>query len=187
VELFPQPLPDGFVYEPELLSVDEERALLAVLEELRFDEIRMHGVVAKRTARHYGLDYDYAKRKPVEDAEPIPDWLEAPRARAAQLAGVEPHELVEALVQRYPPDAQIGWHRDAPRFEIVAGISLGAPARLRFRRGPAGARETAEVELAPRSGYVLAGEARWQWEHHVPPAGALRYSLTFRTLRRADS
>jgi len=41
-----------------------------------------------------------------------------------------------------------------------------------------------EVELAPRSGYVLAGPARTAWQHHVPPTKSLRYSITFRTLRR---
>jgi DNA oxidative demethylase len=143
----------------------------------------MHGLVAKRTAKHYGLDYDYESRSPVEAAEPIPPWLGPVRGCAAQLAGVEPEELVEALVQRYPEGAQIGWHRDAPAFDLVVGVSLLAPARLRFRRGPAGGRETWELEAAARSGYVLAGEARTKWQHNVPPTKALRYSITFRTLR----
>ena len=175
--------PEGLVYREELLSENEELALLEQLDRLDFDEIRMHGVVAKRTAKHYGLDYDYDRRATVEAAEPVPEWLERVRERAAELAGVAPEELVELLVQRYPEGAPIGWHRDAPAFELVVGVSLLAAARMRFRRGPAGARETFEQELAPRSGYVLAGESRWKWEHHVPPAKALRYSITFRTLR----
>jgi alkylated DNA repair dioxygenase AlkB len=179
--------PQGLVYREELLSQDEERALLEVVERLDFEEIRMHGVVARRTARHYGVDYDYASRSAVETAEPIPEWLDAVRAKAAGLAGVESEKLVEALVQRYPAGAPIGWHRDSPAFELVAGISLLSPARLRFRRGRKGERETCELDLAPRSGYVLAGEARWKWEHHVPPAKALRYSITFRTLRGSRS
>jgi alkylated DNA repair dioxygenase AlkB len=179
--------PHGLVYRAQLVSRDEERALLDVIESLDFEEIRMHGVVARRTAKHYGVDYDYASRSPVETAEPIPDWLRPTRAKAAALAGVQPQELVEALVQRYPEGAPIGWHRDAPAFELVAGISLLSAARMRFRRGRTGERETWELALAPRSGYVLAGESRWQWEHHVPPTKALRYSITFRTLRGSRS
>ena len=76
-----------------------------------------------------------------------------------------------------------GWHRDAPAFGIVVGISLLASARLRFQRGRREQRRTWEVALAPRSGYVLAGAARWSWEHSIPPAKELRYSITFRTLR----
>jgi alkylated DNA repair dioxygenase AlkB len=41
----------------------------------------------------------------------------------------------------------------------------------------------AEVILAPRSGYVLAGAARYAWQHSIPPIKALRYSIAFRTLK----
>ena len=170
------------MYRPELLGEAEAQVLLDELERLELHEIHMHGVVAKRTARHFGVDYDYARRAAIREAEPIPDWLVPMRRRAAELAGVEPEELAEILVQRYPPGAPIGWHRDAPAFGIVVGISLGSPARMRFRRDKGGVRTTFELVLEPRSGYVLAGEARAAWQHHLPPAKALRYSITFRTL-----
>ena len=175
--------PAGLVYRPELLAAEEEHDLLARLERLDFHEIRMHGVVAKRTARHYGLDYDYERRSIVQEVDPIPEWLLPVRAAAAGLADVAPEVLVEALVQRYPPGAQIGWHRDAPMFGTVVGVSLAGASRMRFRRDVGGERLTWEIELEPRSGYVLAGEARTAWQHHVPPTKSLRYSITFRTLR----
>ena len=182
--LFAGPLvPEGFVYEPDVVTSEEERALVERFASLRFDEIQMHGVVAKRTARHFGVDYDYGRRAAVPEAEPIPDWLEPARAKAAALAGVKCEQLVEALVQRYPEGAQIGWHRDAPQFGTVVGISLLGAARMRFRRGSTGNWETYAVVLEPRSGYVLAGEARTKWQHHVPPTKSERYSITFRTLR----
>jgi alkylated DNA repair dioxygenase AlkB len=143
----------------------------------------MHGVVAKRTARHFGLDYDYERRAAVQEAEPIPDWLLPVRERAAELAGVEPEELVEILVQRYPPGSTIGWHRDAPAFDTVIGLSLGGFSRMRFQRGRGSAREVFEIGLEPRSAYALAGEARWSWQHSIPATKELRYSITFRTLR----
>lgn len=177
--------PDGLVYRPVQLSVDEERALLDEIERLDFQEIRMHGVVAKRTARHFGLDYDYERRGIITDAEP-PEWLLGVRAAGAALADVEPESLAEALVQRYPEGAQIGWHRDAPMFGTVVGLSLLSPARLRFRRDARGERRAWELVLEPRSGYVLAGEARTAWQHHVPPTKELRYSITFRTLRNPE-
>jgi DNA oxidative demethylase len=144
----------------------------------------MHGVVAKRTARHYGVDYDYERRGVIEEADPIPGWILPVRARAAALARLAPEELVEVLVQRYPEGAQIGWHRDAPMFGTVVGISLLSAAPMRFRRDVGGERHTYEVVLEPRSGYVLAGPARTAWQHHVPPTKSLRYSVTFRTLRK---
>ena len=179
-------VPHGLVYRADLLCEDEERRLLEEIEPLEFHEIRMHGVVAKRTARHFGFDYDYERRGVIHDAEPIPDWLLRVRAAGAELAGIAPERLVEALVQRYPEGAQIGWHRDAPMFGTVVGISLLSASRMRFRRDVGGEQQTFEIGLAARSGYVLAGEARTKWQHHVPPAKSLRYSITFRTLRNPE-
>ena len=176
--------PSGLVYRAGLVTPEEERDLLARFDTLDFREIVMKGVVARRTAVRYGLGYDYDRRAPTRDAEPVPDWLVPYRDRAAELAGLDGDRLVQALVQRYPPGAPIGWHRDSPSYELVIGISLGGPARLRLRQGSADDRVAYELPLEPRSAYVLAGEARWRWEHHVPPAKALRYSITFRSLRR---
>jgi alkylated DNA repair protein (DNA oxidative demethylase) len=178
----PSEEPEGLVYKPELLSVEEEAGLLERLESLRFDPIVLHGRAARRTGRHFGLDYDYGSRTPLP-GEPVPDWLLPVRERAAALAGHDPDEFVEILVQRYPEGSTIGSHRDAPAFDTVIGVSLGGTSRLRFQRGKRENRRVWEVELAPRSGYVLSGEARRSWEHSIPPTKELRYSITFRTLR----
>jgi alkylated DNA repair protein (DNA oxidative demethylase) len=178
--------PEGLVYQPELVTPAEEEALLEQMASLRFDPIVMHGREARRTARHYGLGYDYGARTP-EPGEPIPDWLEPARARAAEIGGRSPEDFVEALVQRYPVGATIGWHRDAPAFGIVVGISLQAASRLRFQRGKGDGRRVWELLLEPRSGYVLAGAARNTWQHSIPAAKELRFSITFRTLRRSSA
>jgi DNA oxidative demethylase len=143
----------------------------------------MRGQVARRTALHYGIAYDYDNPGRVDAGEPFPDWLLGIRNRCARLAEVEPQELVEALVQRYPPGATIGWHRDAPQFGRVVGVSLGAPCRLRLRH-IRDHKTTAELTLEPRSAYLFSGSARWQWQHSIPPTKELRYSITFRTLQR---
>ena len=175
--------PEDLVYEPNFLTEEEERTLLAKIAALDLGEIRMHGQAARRTAKHYGIAYDYDNPAASKPGEPLPGWLEPVRARVAELAKVTPDELVEALVQHYPPGAPIGWHRDAPKFGLVAGVSLAAPARMRFQRGKGEAREVTEVLLEPGSAYVLAGKARWSWHHSIPPVKEDRYSITFRTLR----
>jgi len=109
------------------------------------------------------------------------------RARAAAFAGLEPDALVQALLTRYDPGAGIGWHRDRPTFEHVVGLSLGAPATMRFRlrdgtrEGRATYRREARA-LAPRSIYHLSGAARWDWEHSIAPMADTRWSVTFRSL-----
>ena len=102
--------------------------------------------------------------------------------RAARFAGLQPDELVQALLIRYDPGAGIGWHRDRPVFEHVLGISLGAPATMRFRRRKPGGFDRASVLLAPRSIYHLTGEARHEWEHSIAAMEVTRWSITFRSL-----
>jgi alkylated DNA repair dioxygenase AlkB len=175
---------EGLTYVEELVSPDEERELLAFLATLEFHDVVMHGQKAKRTVRHFGLAYDY-ERGALAPTDPLPEALHPMRDRCAGLMEREPADLVQILVSRYPEGAGIGWHRDAPMFgSKVAGVSLGAPCRMRFQRTVAGTRRVGEVELAPRSAYVLAGKARWSWQHSIPATKALRHSVTFRTLKR---
>ena len=104
------------------------------------------------------------------------------REKAARFAGLPPGELVQALLIRYDPGAGIGWHRDRPVFGHVLGISLGAPATMRFWRRQRGGFDRASAVLAPRSIYHLTGEARHQWEHSIAAMAATRWSITFRSL-----
>jgi alkylated DNA repair protein (DNA oxidative demethylase) len=175
--------PVGLVYQPDLLTRAEERQVLDVLEAMEFHTITMHGQTARRTVRHFGLDYGYESWK-LEPTEPLPRGLGWLQQRAGALAGLDPEDFAQILVSRYPPGATIGWHRDAPMFgPKVVGISLAAACRMRFQRGKGDARQVAEVTLEPRSAYVLAGAARFAWQHSIPPTKALRYSITFRTLK----
>jgi len=178
--------PDGLVSVPGFLDETEERSLLAVLAELHYSAVVLHGQAARRVVRHYGWDYGYESRA-LGRADPVPAALEPVRARAAALVGRPAEDFAEVLVTRYPPGAGIGWHRDAPMFgREVVGVSLGAECRMRFQRRRGGQRETYALALAPRSAYVLAGAARSAWQHSVPPVRAERYSLTFRTVRHPE-
>ena len=176
--------PEGLVYREEFISSAEERQLLDELAALDFKPVTMRGQTARRTVRHFGLDYDYETGELVP-ADPLPESMLWLRRRCADLMEREPDDLVQILVSRYPSGAGIGWHRDAPMFgSRIAGVSLLAPCRMRFQRTVGGERSVAALELAPRSAYLLAGKARWSWQHSIPATKALRYSMTFRTLKR---
>jgi len=179
--LFETPLIEGLKYGEEVIGAAEEQVLIGRLSAIDLAPFRFHGWLGNRKTESFGWRYDFddASFKPTE---PIPEWLLPVRAKAAAFAGLPPEDFIQALVARYDPGAGIGWHRDRDVFEQVVGISLGTPATLRFRqRLPSGFRRVS-VDVAPRSAYLLSGEARYAWEHSITPGDQLRFSITFRTL-----
>jgi alkylated DNA repair protein (DNA oxidative demethylase) len=177
-------LPEGLIYVPGFLTETEERDVLAVLATFELHPYVLHDTPSRRLVRSFGLTL-VAGAYDAGPAAPIPAGLEWLRKRCAGLMGCEPKAVADLLVSRYPPGAGIGWHRDAPQFGEVSGVSLLTACRMRFRRGRPRAWETAELTLEPRSAYLLSGPARAQWQHHIPPVTQERWSMTFRTLRRA--
>jgi alkylated DNA repair dioxygenase AlkB len=186
-----QSLPSGFEYRADFLTVAEEQDLLRELGRVEFARVEMRGAVARRRTAHYGYTYGY-ERRDAAPGMPIPEFLSPVRARLAQWAGVDATVFVEALITEYPDGAPIGWHRDAPMFGDIGGISLATACRMKFRPyvspkdvASAGVRRTThQIELAPRSAYLIRGEARRDFEHSIPPVEQRRYSITFRTVRR---
>jgi alkylated DNA repair dioxygenase AlkB len=175
-------LPDGFKYEPSLVSPAEEKALLSRVTELAFKNFEFHGYVGKRRVVSYGWKYDFNERL-LRDAEEIPPFLASLRERAAAFAGMEPTQLQQVLVTEYQPGAAIGWHRDKAVFGEVIGISLLSACTFRLRRKVGTTWERASITAEPRSAYLLSGAARMEWEHSIPAVDALRYSITFRSMR----
>ncbi len=176
-------LPEGFHYQPELISLAEEAALVARVRSLPFREFEFHGYTGKRRVVSFGWHYDFSAHH-LRKADRIPDFLLALRPAAAAFAGMEPEQLQHVLVTEYSPGAGIGWHRDKSVFGETIGVSLLSPCVLRLRRKVSERRwERANVETAPRSAYLLSGPARQGWEHSIPAMSALRYSVTFRNLR----
>jgi alkylated DNA repair protein (DNA oxidative demethylase) len=173
---------EGLKFDPSFITPAEELQLLQHIQSLEFHEMKMRGVVARRRVLHYGVHYSFETFR-ATPGPPIPDFLLPLRRKAGAFAGVDDAALAEALITEYAPGATIGWHRDAAPFDVVVGISLASECRFRFRRGKVRAWQTEEVLMPPRSAYVLDGPARREWEHSIPAVKALRYSVTFRTLR----
>jgi alkylated DNA repair dioxygenase AlkB len=180
-DLFGDAILPGLDYRPGLIDAREETAMIAQLEAIDLTPFRFHGWTGKRKTHTFGWRYDFDDSS-FAPAEPLPDWLLPLRDRAAGFAGIDPDSIGHALVARYDPGAGIGWHRDRPVFDQVVGISLGAPAVLRFRQRSDDGFRRAELPIEPRSAYRLSGEARHDWEHRIVPGEVLRYSITFRTL-----
>lgn len=175
--------PVGFRYAPNLISPAEEQAFVRTFEALPFKPFEFQGFLANRRIVAYGHKYDYAART-LRGAAPMPDFLTPLKEAASRFTGIPAEDFIQALVTEYAPGAGIGWHRDKPMFQNIAALSFLAPCTLRLRRKTG--KQTYErqsAQIAPRSGYLLQGSAREDWEHSIEPMEALRYSVTLRTFR----
>jgi alkylated DNA repair dioxygenase AlkB len=182
---FPGSFADGYFYQRDFLSIAEEAGLLREIEHLPLAPAEYRQYLARRRIVSYGGRYDFSARR-LEAAQPLPPFLLPLRERVAQWCGRSVQEFTHAMIAEYSPGTPLGWHRDVPDFELIVGISLLSPCRIRFRPYPPPPRaKSIAIELAPRSIYRLEGDARWKWQHSVPPVRSLRYSITFRTQRRA--
>jgi alkylated DNA repair dioxygenase AlkB len=176
-------LPSGLDYRPDFLGEHDESLLLRELAGLAFAAAPYKAYTARRRIASFGVAYDFDRDR-LRTAAVLPEFLTPLAARVARVLDVEQRELAQVLVTEYAPGTPLGWHRDAPVFESIAGVSLASACELQWRRWPPGAREPVlGLQVAPRSLYVMRGEARWGWQHRVPAVKALRYSITFRTLR----
>jgi alkylated DNA repair dioxygenase AlkB len=162
-------LPEGFVYVEDFIDPGEERELLAAVSALPLEEAKYRQYTARRRISLF--------------EGTVPAFLHPLRAKIAAWLGVPAAALSHALVNEFRPGTPLGWHRDAPMYERVAGVSLAGWARMRLRPYPGVKEKTINLNLAPRSAYRMVGPARWSWQHSIPPTKALRYSITFRTLR----
>lgn len=175
--------PQGLVYVPDFISLDEETDLLNIMRELEFKDFVLQGQAAKRKVYYYGYRYEFHTQH-VQPSEEFPDWLKSIRDRAAPFAGLKPEQIEQALIGFYAPGAGIGWHRDAPAFgPTVIGISLASDDVMRFRKTLHNSLEHFKQPLARRSLYVLSGPARALWQHSVAPVKDTRYSITLRTVK----
>ena len=178
-------LPNGLVHMPAFLSHDEEATLLDGIRSLELREAAYKEYTAKRRVASFGAGYDFDANE-LTPAPVMAPFLLPLREKVAAWTGVAAEEFGYALVSEYRPGTQLGWHRDVPQFEMVAGVSLAGSARMRFRRFPPQPRAGILVlDLGPRSAYLLREEARWGWQHSIAPTPELRYSITFRTRRKA--
>jgi alkylated DNA repair dioxygenase AlkB len=185
-ELFPthRHLPAGFHYLLEFLTETEENALLKSISKLHLHPLIFQGFEAKRKVISYGYDYSFDQRK-ITKGDAIPPDFQWVLDKAAERLNI-PNNFEELLITEYPPGAVINWHRDAPPFEIIAGISLLGDCTFRFRpfdKKKQNRKSTISIPLPRRSLYLMQGESRVAWQHSILPVSTTRYSITLRSLR----
>ncbi len=177
--LSPEEKPPGLFYFPDFITPEEELILLTEFQNMNLRPMQFRNYVAKRNVLSFGSGYEFSRRK-LQDASPAPEFLDPFIRRVSKTMKVAPGKIAQILVTHYPVGAPIGWHRDAPPFEQLLGISLGSSCTMKLREMSGNGKFSFYLES--RSAYMMTGPSRWRWEHHIPPVKEERYSLTFRTL-----
>jgi alkylated DNA repair dioxygenase AlkB len=186
--LFPiEPMfPDGFSYYENFLSEEEEMQLVSSIARFELHTLIFQGFEAKRKVESFGHNYHFDTRM-ITKGKDIPYQLEPLMQKVAEFLMIEKEELQQVLVTEYPPGSVINWHRDAPPFDIIVGISLLSDCIFKLRPYNRNAREGKKsiisLEVKRRSIYIIKDESRTDWEHSIKPVESARYSITFRTLK----
>ncbi len=184
--LFPvDPLyPGGFVYEENFITAAEEKDLLEIISGIELHTFIFQGFEAKRKVASFGYDYSFEKRS-LSKGIPIPKEFDFLIEKVAARFEIPIAEIAELLIIEYPPGAVVNWHRDAPPFDAIAGISLQTDCIFKFRPYEKAKQVRGSVRSYPlqrRSVYLMKDEVRSEWEHSTAPVKETRYSITLRTL-----
>lgn len=184
--LFPiEPVfPEGFSYHPDFITREEEQRLHQAAKALSLHSFMFRGYEAKRRVASFGYDYNFDSRS-ISKGEQIPQGFQFLVEKVARFLSLQSSDFAELLVTEYPPGAVINWHRDAPPFDIIVGISLLTDCNFKLRpydKLQQGRGSIISLTVAPRSLYVIKGPARSDWEHSIAPVKSIRYSVTLRTL-----
>lgn len=177
--------PPGFSYYPDFLSLSEEENVLKEISKVQLQTFLFQGYEAKRRVASFGYDYSFDKRTISKGTE-IPSafhWLMEKAAFHTEIPGGSFQEL---LITEYPVGSVINWHRDAPPFDVIVGISLLSDCTFRLRphdKTKQSRSSTIALPVRRRSLYVIQGVARTEWQHSTAPVKSVRYSITLRTLR----
>ena len=170
-------------YQTGFVTEAEEQELIEQVRQIEVQPFQFGIYEGKRRVAWFGWQYDYSDRK-LKPAAHIPAWLAPYVERVERFDGLSHGEIKQVLVTEYEAGAGIGWHRDKPHFDRIYGLSLESACRFRFRRKqPDGKWKRYAFEAEPRALYRMAGESRQEWEQSIPEVEALRYSITFRSMR----
>jgi len=179
-------VPEGFHYHDDFLTNEEEEQLLRDIATIELHPLIFQGFEAKRKVSSFGYDWSFDKRT-LSRGKEIPQAFDFLIQKVADRIEIPKESFAELLVTEYPVGSVINWHRDAPPFDVIVGISLLSDCTFRLRPYDKKKQTRSAIVSFPvkqRSLYIIRGTARTEWEHSIPAVKQLRYSITLRTLRQ---
>ena len=177
--------PEGFAYYPHFLNSNEEEGLLKAISNIELHSFNFHGYEAKRKVASFGYDWSFEKRS-LSKGKEIPSAFHSIIKKVTAHLSTKEIAIAELLVTEYPVGSVINWHRDAPPFDIIIGISLLSDCVFRLRPYDKTKQKRNKLISFPVqrcSLYIIQGKSRSEWEHSIAAVKEKRYSITLKTLR----
>lgn len=178
-------LPTGFSYFPNFITEIEEAQLINSIGRFDLQNMKFHEYEARRKVVSFGQGWSFTEQK-LKPGIPIPEEFHFLLERISKKLCIPPTEIAQLLITEYPPGSVINWHRDAPPFNIIAGVSLLADCNFKLRpheKAKQIRNATISLPVQRRSLYAMQAIVKSDWEHSTAPGAYVRYSLTFRTLK----
>lgn len=125
-------LPDGFSYHPNFITSNEENHLLEFIKNLELKNMQFHEYEAKRKVISFGKGWSFTEQR-LKEGQPIPQALHFLVEKITNYIEISPQSVAQVLITEYPVGSVINWHRDAPPFETIAGISLLSDCTFKLR------------------------------------------------------
>lgn len=178
-------LPPGFSYTPDFITESEEDELYQAILKSELHTFLFQGYEAKRKVASYGYDWNFEKRILSKGRE-IPAVFNKLINNVALHLQIQPDNIAELLLTEYPIGSVINWHRDAPPFDTIAGISILSDCTFKIRPHDKEKQirsATISIPVKRRSLYIMQGASRSEWQHSISPVKSVRYSITLRTLK----
>ncbi|KAM6172093.1 tRNA (carboxymethyluridine(34)-5-O)-methyltransferase ALKBH8 isoform 2-T2 [Erethizon dorsatum] len=170
-ELGLQALPPGLTVVEEIVSSEDEKMLLEIINWTEdIDNQNFQKSLKHRQVKHFGYEFHYENNN-VDKDKPLPEGLPdiCDSFLEKWLAdGYIKHRPDQLTINQYEPGQGIPAHIDthsAFEDEIVS-LSLGSEVVMDFKH-PDGI--TVQVMLPRRSLLVMTGESRYLWTHGITP------------------
>jgi len=178
-------LPEGFSYSPGFISEAEEMQLVKTIEQFDLQNMKFHEYEAKRKVISFGRGWSFTEQQ-LKEGNPIPGEFDFLVERIADHLQIAKLSIAQFLITEYPVGSVINWHRDAPPFETIVGVSLLSDCIFKLRpheKEKQTRSATISLPVQRRSVYTMTGISKNAWQHCTAPLNKVRYSLTFRTLK----
>lgn len=178
-------LPQGWNYYQNFITPDEGADLVKNIGMYNLQTMKFHQYEAKRKVISFGHGWSFTEKK-LRSGPPLPKDFDFLVHRVTTLLAIPKESIAQFLITEYPVGSVINWHRDAPPYHIVAGISLLTNCTFKLRPHDQDKRSkwnTLSLNVERRSLYTMQGAAKTEWQHSTAPVKEVRYSITLRTLR----